>query len=305
MRDSSFNAKTVREGFIPVPGGRVWYRIAGAGEGGIPLLALHGGPGATHDYLEPLESLADERPVVFYDQLGGGNSDRPNDSSLWTLGRFVEELAAVRRTLGLERVHLLGQSWGSMLAVEYLLARRPEGVASLVLSGPCLSASRWADDQRRHLTLLPERVRIDILECEASGDFSSARYQEAMLVFYRRHLCLLDPWPECLNRTFGKMGRQVYEHMWGPSEFTIRGTLKGFERAGRLGELPVPALFTCGRHDEATPETTAFYRRLMPGSELAVFEDASHSHHLEKAGKYLSLVRDFIHRAELLPRALN
>jgi proline iminopeptidase len=120
--------------------------------------------------------------------------------------------------------------------------------------------------------------------------------------FYRRHLCRMDPWPECLNRTFEKMGRQVYEHLWGPSEFTIRGTLKGFERAGRLGELAVPVLFTCGRHDEATPETTASYHRMLPGSELAVFEDASHSHHLEKAAEYLALIREFTTRAES-PRA--
>ena len=302
MNNPSGGEEKAREGYVAVPGGKVWYRIVNPGAGGIPLLALHGGPGATHDYLEPLERLGGGRPVVFYDQLGGGNSDRPDDPSLWTLERFVEELVEVRRALDLGRVHILGQSWGSMLAVEYMLIAGRAGVMSLILSGPCLSASRWGEDQRRYLALMPDETREAVLACEASGDFSSREYQDAMMSFYRRHLCRMDPWPECLNRTFENMGRQVYEHLWGPSEFTIRGTLKGFERAGRLGELAAPVLFTCGRHDEATPETTSSYHRMLPGSELAVFEDASHSHHLEKAVEYLALVRAFLSRAES-PRA--
>ncbi|HOE26803.1 MAG: proline iminopeptidase-family hydrolase [Candidatus Aureabacteria bacterium] len=298
MGDAVDGNRTIREGTIPVPGGKVWYRIVNPEAPGIPLLALHGGPGATHDYLEPLETLADRRPVVLYDQLGGGNSDRPEDRSLWTLERFVEELATVRRSLGLLRVCLLGQSWGAMLAVDYLLSRRPEGVACLILSGPCLSASRWAADQRRYLSLLPEQTQADIAECEDAEDFSSPRYLDAMMAFYRRHLCRMEPWPECLNRTFERMGRGVYEHMWGPSEFTIRGSLKRFEGAERLGELRLPALFTCGRFDEAAPATTAFYHRMLPGSELAVLEEASHNHHLEKTGEYLALVRGLLDRVD-------
>lgn len=113
------------EGMIPVPGGRVWYRIVGKDAPGIALLVLHGGPGAPHDYLENLGALADERPVVFYDQLGCGRSERPDNPALWQLDRFVAELAAVRQALGLDRVHLLGQSWGTMLAVQALLHPPP------------------------------------------------------------------------------------------------------------------------------------------------------------------------------------
>lgn len=298
MTASPAGAPEAREGRIEVPGGRVWYRLVNPGAPGVPLLALHGGPGAAHDYLAPIERLADERPVAFYDQLGGGNSERPDDCSLWTLERFVVELARVREALGLRRVHLLGQSWGAMLAVEYMLAGGAAGVSSLVLSGPCLSASRWAADQGRNLAAMPAPVRDAVLACEASGDFSSPRYRDAVTAYYRRHLCRLDPWPECLTRTFEKMGTAVYERMWGPSEFTVRGTLRGYERAGDLGKLALPALFTCGRHDEATPETVAFYRRSLPGAEFAVFEDASHSHHIEKPAEYLAAVRDFLRRAE-------
>jgi proline iminopeptidase len=290
--------KGFREGYLSVNGGKIWFRIAGTAAGGIPLLLLHGGPGAPHDYQEPLEQLSDERPVIFYDQLGCGNSDRPLDKSLWTIGHFVEEIETVRRELGLERLHILGQSWGSMLAVDYMLSRSPRGILSLILSGPCLSASRWESDQRAYLGELPEEARKAIYSAEASGNFDSPEYQQAMTLYYNRYVCRLDPWPECLSRAFQKFGSDVYKYMWGPSEFTVTGTLKGFERAGRLKEIKVPVLFTCGRFDEATPATTAYYQSMLPGSEMAIFEGASHSHHLEKTGEFIRVVRDFLSRAE-------
>src|SRR5262249_10200477 len=121
-------APVVREGKVAVEGGNVWYRIVGADKPGVPLLILHGGPGIPHDYLEPLDALANERPVVFYDQLGCGNSDRPKDKSLWTIEQFVDELAKVRAALKLDRVHILGHSWGTILAVEYMLKQKRDGV---------------------------------------------------------------------------------------------------------------------------------------------------------------------------------
>jgi proline-specific peptidase len=285
------------EGFADVPGGRVRYHISGAEESGIPLLVLHGGPGCTSDYLEPLAALGG-RPVVFYDQLGCGDSDRPDDSSLWTLERYVEELAAVREALGLDCVHILGQSWGTMLAVEYMLTHRPDGVESLVLSAPCLSASRWAADGRRYLRALPEIHRDAILRAEDTGTYDDPAYQEAMMAYYRRHVCRTDPWPDCLMRTFERLNTAIYLQMWGPSEFTITGSLGGFERADRLRKIPVPALFTCGEFDEATPATTAYYHSMMPGSEVAVFDGAAHEHHLEATAAYLAVVREFLAKVE-------
>ncbi len=282
------------EGKVPVHGGNVWYRIAGREKAGVPVLMVHGGPGAPHDYLEPLAALADERPVVFYDQLGCGNSDRPDDPALWTTARFVEELAAVRAALGLREVHILGQSWGTMLAVEYMLAKKPGGVRSLVLTAPFLSAPLWIADQRAYLAAMPAAVRQVVAEAEAKGDYESPAYQEAVMAFYRKHLCLLDPWPEAVQRTFAKMGMPVYLSMFGPSEFTATGSLKDADLVGRLGEITVPALFTCGSQDEATPATT----RLYHGAELAVFADTSHQHHLEKLDEYLAAVRSFLARAE-------
>ncbi|MGB9940855.1 proline iminopeptidase-family hydrolase [Methanosarcina sp.] len=293
-RDS---AKVV-EGYIPVTGGNIWYKIVGANRKNIPLLVLHGGPGAPHDYLEPLGALSNERPVIFYDQLGCGNSDNPSDISLWTVERFVDELEQVMTYLGLDKMHLLGQSWGSMLAVDFILAKKPKDVVSLTLSGPCLSSSRFASDQKVYLLELPDTLQRIINESEASGCFSSREYQDAMITYYKIHVCRLNPWPDCLNRTLEKFGHEVYEQMWGPSEFTLTGTLEGYERVDLLKEISVPTLFTCGRYDEATPSTTAHYHSMLPGSEIVIFEDASHQHHLEKTGEYLEVVRNFIDKTE-------
>ena len=286
-----------KEGLIEGKFGAVWYAIYGAKAAGTPLLVLHGGPGAPHDYLEPLAALADERPVIFYDQLGCGNSARPADLAYATLENFVEELGAVRAALGLDRAFILGQSWGCMLAADYLLTQAPAGIAGLILSGPCLSASRFVADLRGYIEQMPPELRAVIERCEASGAYDAPEYEAAVLAFYRKHVCRLVLWPECMQRTMEKMGVEVYHRMWGPSEFTLTGTLQDYDRTGRLAEIKLPTLFTCGRYDEATPETTTWYHHLMPGSELRVFEDASHEHHLEKPAEYLAVVRDFLRRA--------
>jgi proline iminopeptidase len=289
---------SIREGYIAVTGGNVWFRIYDEDRPLTPLLVLHGGPGVPHDYLLPLSALSAERPVIFYDQLGCGNADPSRDTTLFTLERFVGELGQVRQALGLSRVFILGQSWGTMLAVDYMLTTKPAGVRGLILSGPCLSASRWGADQRHYVSGLTAPVRNVILEHEAGGNFSSPEYRAAMMEYYRRHLCRIDPWPDCLKTSFEKMAPQVYEYLWGPSEFTITGTLSSYERVDRLREIRVPVLFTCGRYDEATPDATAYYHTMLPGSELVIFEDASHEHHLEKEEEYLSAVRKFLRKVD-------
>jgi proline iminopeptidase len=236
--------------------------------------------------------------VIFYDQLGCGNSDRPSDTALWNVARFVEELEQVLTALKLDKVHILGQSWGTMLAVEYMLRKNPAGVSSLVLSAPYLSTFRWIEDQRFWISKLPQGIQDTILKYEANGDYAAVSYQDAMMYFYREHLCRMDPWPDCLNRSFEKTGVQVYETMWGHSEFTMTGTLKNADLTEQLSLITIPVLFTCGEFDEATPATTAFYQSKLPGSEIQVIMDASHSHHLEKPDEYLSIIRNFINNVE-------
>ena len=282
----------IREGHIPVPGGRVWYKIVGSGDT-IPLLVLHGGPGFPHNYLKPLESLSDERPVVFYDQLGCGNSDRPEDPNLWHTERFVEELAKVRQSLNLEQAHILGHSWGSMLATDYALTK-PEGIMSLILASPCLSIPRWLEDVGTYRKQLPADVQEVLDRNELAGTTESEEYEEAVMEFYRIHLCRMDPWPEVLEQTMVGAGLQVYHTMWGPSEFFMTGNLADYDRTSRVGELVVPTLFTCGRYDEASPDATAWYQSLIPQAEIAIFENSSHTPHLEERELYLQVVREFL-----------
>jgi proline iminopeptidase len=285
------------EGFIEVTGGRVWYRVAGEGRDGVCLLCLHGGPGFTHDSVASLEGLASDRMVVFFDQLGSGRSDRPGDHSLYRLERYVDQLMRVRDELGLARVHLFGHSWGGGLAAAYALAAHP-GIESLILASPLLSTARWLEDARRLRKELPPGVQRTLERHEEAGNTACPEYVACTAVFYRRHLCRLDPWPDELERAFAGMGGDVYETMWGPTEFHATGNLLHFDLVPRLGELRMPVLLTCGRYDEATPDTVGSFRDAIPGAELAVFEESSHTAHLEESGRYLDVVRAFLQRAE-------
>jgi proline iminopeptidase len=281
-----------REGFIEVPGGRVWYRSVGAG-GGTPLLCLHGGPGFTHYYLEPLEALAAGREVIFYDQLGCGRADRPEDTALWTVDRFVEELAVVRDALGLDRLHLFGSSWGGMLAMQYVLDRRPE-LESLILCGSPASMIRWVKDCDELLAAQPAEVYRTIREHEEAGFTACPEYQSAILGFYREHVCRLSPWPAGLERSFAEAGYSVYNTMNGPSEFTVTGTLKTWDIMDRLPEIAVPTLLVGGRHDECRPGHLQEMHRRIAGSRLAVIEDASHLCFAEQPEVFNDLVNSFL-----------
>jgi proline iminopeptidase len=285
-----------QEGFIEVPGGRVWYRSVGEG-GGTPLLCLHGGPGFTHYYLEPLEALADRRQVIFYDQLGCGKADRPDDLGLWTVDRFVEELAVVREALGLDRLHLFGSSWGGMLAMQYVLDRRP-ALESLILCGSPASMIRWVKDCDELLSAQPAEVYATIREHEANGFTACPEYQSAILGFYREHVCRMSPWPAGLERSFAEAGYDVYTTMNGPSEFTVTGTLKTWDIMDRLPEIEVPALLVGGRYDECTPGHLEEMHRRIAGSRLATIENASHLCFAEQPGEFNALVNAFLDARE-------
>lgn len=264
---------------------------------GTPLIALHGGPGISHDYLVPLAELGDERPVVFYDQLGAGKSDRPDDPALWKAPRFERELATVRRELGLDRAHILGQSWGTMLAVDHALAGAT-AIASMVLSSPCLSVSRWRDDADELLAAMPDAEREAIAHARATGGYDTPAYQAAAYAFSKRHLCRLDPWPALMLGTAGSVNRKVYTAVWGPTDFEATGDVRDYEHASDLHRLSMPVLYLCGRYDGATPGATAWYQSLTPDAELVVFEESSHLPHIEEPELFLTTVREFLRRVD-------
>jgi len=285
------------EGKINIDGHQIWYRRVGSG--GIPLLTLHGGPGAGHDYLEPLEGLTNDRPVIFYDQLGCGKSDQPDDRSLWRIERFVAEVDTVRQALGLEQIHLLGQSWGGWLAIEYMLSR-PQGVVSLILASTSASLPQFVVETTRLKTELPLETYQTLQRYEAAGDYHHPDYETAVLEFYKRHVCRLDPWPEPLLRTVANLnGNAVYETMNGPNEFIVIGNLKNWDRTDRLGEITVPTLITVGRYDELTPACAETLHRGIPNSRMVIFEESAHLAHLEEADRYLQVVADFMENTEM------
>ena len=291
-----------QEGFIPFRGYRTWYRIVGdqEDERKYPLLCLHGGPGMSHDYLEPLEAIAETgRRVIFYDQLGCGDSDHPHDPALWKIELFVEEVAAIRNALGLEEIHLLGQSWGGFLAQEYMLTK-PGGVKSLTLANSAASTERWITEANLLRSKLPEEIQQTLKKHEEAGTTDNPSYAAATDVYYHRHLCRLDPWPDCFNRTLEKLAQdpEVYNTMWGPSEFHCTGKLQNWNIESKLGKIQIPTLILSGEYDESTPAINEVLHRGIQNSEWVLFEESSHTPHLEATQKYLQVLANFLTRIE-------
>ncbi|MCM3764522.1 proline iminopeptidase-family hydrolase [Neobacillus niacini] len=280
------------EGLIEVIGGRVYYQKYDKGTGRTPVIVLHGGPGSSCYSLECLQALEEDRPVILYDQLGCGRSDRPTDPSLWKIDRFVEELGRIRHALNLEEVHILGHSWGTTLAAAYCLTK-PSGVKSVIFSSPCLSAPIWEQDQKRNLQKLPAEIQEIIQRCEENGTTDSEEFEKAIEVFGNEFVCRI-PRPDHLKLNRHYRNPEIYNIMWGPSEFTVKGNLKEFDCTSRLNEITCPTLFTCGRYDEATPESTHYFSSLAPNSNFHVFQQSAHLPYIEEPEEYLRVVSGFL-----------
>jgi proline iminopeptidase len=286
-------APPVGDGRLAVEGGSIFYRVVGTGRG-TPVILLHGGPGYTSHYLEPLAAIGDDRPVILYDQLGSGRSDRTTDTTLFQIGRYVRELDSLRRALRLDRVHLYGHSWGAMLALEYLAAK-PKGVLSVTLASPVISTASWAADGKTLVATLPDSIRQVIESHEAAGTTGSAEYQAASMAFMLKYVFGMEPpFPPEADSAIAGYNPAVYETMWGPSEFSPTGNLRGFDRAALLPELGIPILFTAGRNDEARPETVEQFARTAPGAEVKIFERSAHMTMLTEREAYVAAIRQFL-----------
>lgn len=287
---SSATEISFTEQMVEVPGGKVWLRTYGKGPE-TPIVMLHGGPGSPSDYLWPLNVLAVDRPVVFYDQLGCGQSERGQPSD-YQLDRFVEELGSILDHLNYDQCILFGHSWGSMLAVETAL-RWSDRFKAIILASPCLSMERTRKDMNQLRSELPERIQKVLLDLEESQQTESPIYQIAALPFYQRHICRLNPWPETMEAS-PDWGLDVYRSMWGPAEFLPQGSLSDFEREQDLKLLEMPILFTCGRHDEITPEATTSYYEASNNGQLHIFENSAHVAHLEEPDAFLKIMNGFL-----------
>ncbi len=294
-----------QEGTLPFElGGELaetWYRVTGdLDAAAAPLVVLHGGPGATHDYLLSLTDLAGDRAVIHYDQLGNGRSThyQGRNGDFWTVELFVRELHNLVDGLGIrERHHVLGQSWGGFLAQEYAFTQ-PRGLRSLVLANTAASFPDFVAEANRLRQDLPPDVEATLRRHEEAGTTDDPEYEQACLVFYGRHVCRLDPWPPEVLEAFAWIDRDptVYHTMNGPSEFHVIGSIKDWQSRDRLGSIDVPTLLLSGRHDEATPALQEVLRDGIRGSEWVVFEDSSHLPHVEERERYMQVAGDWLAR---------
>jgi L-proline amide hydrolase len=282
--------------------GETWFRVLGELDPGadqVPVVLLHGGPGAPHDYLEPAADLVHEtgRTVVLYDQLGCGSSTRLRDApeEFWTVDLFKRELTLLLEHLGIAgRYALLGQSWGGMLAMEHAIDR-PAGLVGMVVADSPASIPLWVAEADRLRAELPPEVEATLRRHESAGTTGSPEYVAAVQVFYDRHLCRV-PSPAPVARTDALLAEDptVYHAMNGPSEFHCIGSLKDWDITDQLHRIDVPTLLVSGRYDEATPAVVTPVHEAIAGSEWVVIEDASHMPHVEQPEVFRDVVNAFL-----------
>lgn len=291
---------------VPVEGGKVWVRVNGTiGKGETPVIFIHGGPGGTHVNFGSLLSLADTRPVILYDQLDSGMSDHPQNAANWRPERFVAELEAIRKALGVERWHVIGHSWGSALALEYAAAY-PEHTASAVLSGTFLSTSHWITGTNLLIRDLPDDVAAAIRACEGPTPPAANVCEPATAAFYASYNGRPDrpaPTPVMLayRQRYGGKGfnATLYNAMWGPTEFRASGSLAGYDVSGLLARVDGSrVMFVVGQYDEARLDTVQDFLALTPGAELAVVPGGSHAYITERPEVAEAIFRDWMARKD-------
>jgi L-proline amide hydrolase len=287
-------------GTVNFRGWQTWYRVTGKlGADQPPLVVLHGGPGAAHHYTLRIARLVEQgRPVIHYDQLGnGGSTHLPHaGAGFWTVQLFLDELDNLLTTLGIDGgYHLLGQSWGGMLAAEHAV-RRPAGLRSLVIANSPASMQLWVKEANRLRELLPPEVQQTLLDHEAAGTTDHPDYRRAEQAFYARHVCRIVPNPAEVAASFAAIDADptVYHTMNGPNEFHVTGTLRDWTIIDRLDRIAAPTLLISGRHDEATEATVQPYADRIPDVRWEVFSDSSHLPHVEEEDAYLRLVGAFL-----------
>ena len=284
------------EGFVEVKGGRIWYKVVGAGKG-TPLLLIHGGPGSRScEGIPGYSTLGNDRPVIFYDQLGSGHSDRPTDTTLWQLPRFVDEVEALRKALDLKEVNILGSSWGGTVAVEYMVTKKPKGVKSVIFAGPLISTSKWMRDAKILIAKLPKPIQDTINKYEALHIYDHKSYLAATDSFNVNYLSrkqgIRVSAPDC--ESSGKGNGQIYRYMWGPTEFNATGTLKNFDRTPDLHKIKEPVLFVTGQYDEARPETMYEFQKEISGSKVEIIPNSGHNKIRDNPEQYLGAIRNFL-----------
>lgn len=291
---------SVSEGFVPFGEWQTWYRVTGdLTSGRTPLVVVHGGPGSTHDYVVSIAQIAESgRPVIHYDQLGGGRSTHLPDrgADFWTVDLFLSELDNLLDFFGIDgRYHLLGQSWGGMLGAEHAI-RQPNGLKSLVISNSPASMELWASEAKILRSQMPRDVEEALDRHEAAGTTNDPEYLQATQAYYDQHVCRVVPNPADVARTFEYMADDstVYVTMNGPNEFFCIGSLRDWSVVDRVSRIVAPTLLISGRFDEATPATVQPFFDGIADVRWEIFENSSHMPFVEEPERYMSVVEEFL-----------
>lgn len=285
----------VGEARLAVPGGHIWYRVTGT-PAGTPVVLLHGGPGMSSYYMKPYEDLGANRQVIRYDQLGGGKSDKITDTAMFTIDHFVQELDSLRAHLGVKKWHLLGHSWGTIVALEYY-RKHGDHVASIIFGSPVFDLPAYAKHARELLATLPDSLQRAVKKAEACGRYEDPSYQNAIGQFYAMYT-YRHPIQTDLDSTFATFNEGIYTYMQGPSEFTITGTLKAYDVTSFLPQIEVPTLLTVGEFDEVGPELVRSFAAKIPNARYVQFGGSAHITHWDARDENIRVVRDFLHAAD-------
>lgn len=290
----------IKEVYLPFKGYKTYVRIVGESKDGkLPLLVLNGGPGMSHDYMTTLDPLADQgRQIIYYDQIGCGKSTVPDGALDYNADLFVEEMQNVIKELNLDHVHLLGQSWGGILLMLYLLNVTQEGVASAVLSSTLPSVKLWVKETKKLLSFMPKEMQEAIDKGETTGEKDNPEYEAAANEFYRRHVCSLDPYPDYVTASFANPG-PAYLEMQGTSEFVFTGNLKDYDIEDQLKDIHVPSFVISGEFDECTPLVAkTLYDNIPTAEKWLLIENGTHLCSAEYPDLYNSEVEAFLEKHE-------
>jgi len=289
----------IKEGYMPFKGYQTYYRIVGEASTKTPLVLLHGGPGSTHNYFETLDRLAkeDDRMIVMYDQIGCGESFVEGHPEFFNAETWIEELIALRQHLGLDEIHLLGQSWGGMQAIWYALEYKPNGIKSYILSSTLSSAKQWEEEQHRRIKYMSVENQKALHDALESGDYDNQSYLNALDVFMVNHCgpTIAKDSPECLTRP-KKAGKEAYVTGWGPNEFTPTGTLSNYEFTDRLHEITEPCLITNGQRDLCSPLIAKTMYDRIPKAEWVLFQYSRHMPFVEENDKYIDTLIKWLNK---------
>lgn len=285
---------------IETPKGKfnVWTKRFGNNRSAKVLL-LNGGPGATHEYFECFESFLPKEGIefIYYDQIACGNSDNPKDTSLYDLGRYVEEVEQVRKALQLDKsnFYLLGHSWGGILAMQYAL-KYQDNLKALIISNMMASAPAYGKYADEVLAKQMNPVVLDTIRMiEEKGDFSNPKYMELLMPnFYAQHILRLEDWPEPVTRSFGKMNNELYVIMQGPSEFGISGKLADWDVSNELKNIHLPTLVIGATHDTMDPKYMEWMSNQIKDAQFLLCANGSHMCMYDDQETYMSGLIKFI-----------